>query len=49
MCNDEEKIVEEFDSFIRNTLLEEANKIRKEKGYPLVDKEGNEIVDREEK
>ena len=49
MCNDEEKIVEEFDRFIRNTLLEEANKIRKEKGYPLVDKEGNEIVDREEK
>lgn len=49
MCNDEQKIAEEFDNFIKETLFEEANKIRKEKGYPLVDKEGNEIVDREEK
>lgn len=49
MCNDEQKIAEEFDNFIKNTLLEEANKIRKEKGYPLVDKEGNEIPGDEEK
>ncbi len=42
---DEKKITEEFDAFIKNQLFEEANKIREEKGLPLVDKEGNEITE----
>ncbi len=42
---DENKIVEEFDAFVKGQLLEEANKIRKEKGLPLVDEEGNEITE----
>ena len=49
MCNEEQKTMEEFDGYIKNVLFEEANKIRKEKGYPLIDKEGNEILDGEEK
>lgn len=30
------EMLEEFDSFVRSTLLEEANKLRAKKGYPTL-------------
>ena len=31
----DEELMERFDAFVRSTLLEEGNKLREEKGYPL--------------
>ena len=35
----EEELMERFDKEMRAALLEEANRLRKEKGYPLVTEE----------
>ena len=35
----DEELMERFDSFMRSTLLEEGNKLREEKGYPLLTEE----------
>ena len=32
----EEELMERFDKEMRTGLLEEANRLRKEKGYPLI-------------
>lgn len=41
----EEELMERFDKEMRATLLEEANRIRKEKGYPLVTEEDVSDID----
>lgn len=35
----DEELMERFDSFVRSTLFEEGNKLRAEKGYPLLTEE----------
>lgn len=35
----EEELMERFDKEMRAALLEEANRLRKEKGYPLITEE----------
>ena len=35
----DEELIERFDSFVRATILEEGNKLRAEKGYPLLTEE----------
>ena len=37
--------MERFDSFVRATILEEGNKLRAEKGYPLLTEEDMADVD----
>ena len=39
------ELMERFDSFVRSTLLEEGNKLRAEKGYPLLTEEDLAEVD----
>jgi hypothetical protein len=41
----DEELMERFDSFMRSTLLEEGNKLREEKGYPLLTEEDLAEVD----
>lgn len=41
----EEELMERFDKEMRAALLEEANRIRKEKGYPLVTEEDVSDID----
>lgn len=41
----EEELMERFDKEIRAALLEEANRLRKEKGYPLVTEEDVSDID----
>lgn len=41
----EEELMERFDKEMRAALLEEANHIRKEKGYPLVTEEDVSDID----
>ena len=39
----EEELMERFDKEMRAALLEEANRLRKEKGYPLVEEDVSDI------
>lgn len=41
----DEELMERFDSFMRSTLLEEGNKLRAEKGYPILTEEDLAEVD----
>ena len=41
----EEELMERFDKEMRAALLEEANRLRKEKGYPLVTEEDVSDID----
>lgn len=41
----DEELMERFDTFVRTTLLEEGNKLRAEKGYPLLTEDDMEDVD----
>lgn len=41
----DEELIERFDSFVRATILEEGNKLRAEKGYPLLTEEDMADVD----
>ena len=41
----EEELMERFDKEMRAELLEEANRLRKEKGYPLVTEEDVSDID----
>lgn len=41
----EEELMERFDKEMRAALLEEANRIRKEKGYPIVTEEDVSDID----
>lgn len=41
----EEKLMERFDKEMRAALLEEANRLRKEKGYPLITEEDVSDID----
>ncbi len=41
----EEELMERFDKEIRAALLEEANRLRKEKGYPLITEEDVSDID----
>lgn len=41
----EQELIERFDSFVKETLLEEGNRIRAEKGYPLLNKEDMDEID----
>lgn len=41
----EEELMERFDTFVRSTLLEEGNKLRAQKGYPLLTEDDMEDVD----
>ena len=41
----EEELMERFDKEMRVALLEEANRLRKEKGYPLVTEEDVSDID----
>lgn len=41
----EEELMERFDKEMRVALLEEANRLRKEKGYPLITEEDVSDID----
>lgn len=41
----DEELVERFDTFVRSTLLEEGNKLRAEKGSPLLTEDDMDDVD----
>lgn len=41
----EEELMERFDKEMRAALLEEANRLRKEKGYPLITEEDVSDID----
>lgn len=41
----EEELLERFDKEMRAALLEEANRLRKEKGYPLITEEDVSDID----
>ena len=41
----DEELMERFDSFVRAAVLEEGNKLRAEKGYPLLTEEDMADVD----
>lgn len=41
----EEELMERFDKEVRVALLEEANRLRKEKGYPLIAEEDVSDID----
>ena len=41
----EEELMERFDKEMRAALLEEANRLQKEKGYPLVTEEDVSDID----
>lgn len=41
----DEELMERFDSFVRAAILEEGNKLRAEKGYPLLTEEDMADVD----
>lgn len=41
----DEELMEQFDTLIRSTLLEEGNKLRAEKGYPILTEADMEDVD----
>ena len=41
----EEELMERFDKEMRTGLLEEANRLRKEKGYPLITEEDVSDID----
>ena len=41
----EEELMERFDKEMRAALLEEANRLRKEKGYPLIAEEDVSDID----
>lgn len=41
----EEELMERFDKEMRTALLEEANRLRKEKGYPLITEEDVSDID----
>ena len=41
----EEELMERFDKEMRTGLLEEANRLRKEKGYPLISEEDVSDID----
>ena len=41
----DEELMARFDSFMRSTLLEEGNKLRAEKGYPILTEEDLAEVD----
>lgn len=41
----EEELMERFDKEVRVALLEEANRLRKEKGYPLISEEDVSDID----
>lgn len=41
----DEELMERFDTFVRSTLLKEGNKLRAEKGYPLLTEDDMEDVD----
>ena len=41
----EEELMERFDKEMRAALLEEANRLRKEKGYPIVTEEDVSDID----
>ena len=41
----EEELMERFDKEMRTGLLEEANRLRKEKGYPLITEEDVSYID----
>lgn len=41
----DEELMEQFDTFVRSTLLEEGNRLRAEKGYPPLTEADMEDVD----
>ena len=47
VSNAELEKMKAFDEFVRKTILEEGNKLRAEKGYPLVTEEDLDQVDPE--